>query len=49
MAMQVGVMVRRVETMMREVMRARREVENAITRDAPKDEGKRPRGRFWGL
>ena len=49
MAMQVGVMVRRVETMMREVMRAMREVENAITRDEPNDEGKRPRGRFWGL
>ena len=48
-AMRVGVMVRRVETTMRKVMRAMREVENTTTRDEPNDEGKRPRGRFWGL
>ena len=48
-AMRVGVMVRRVETTMGKVMRAMREVENTTTRDEPNDEGKRPRGRFWGL
>ena len=49
MTMRVGKVVRRVVMMMRKVMRAMRGVENTTTRDEPNDEGKRPRGRFWGL